>query len=77
MPNDASLAALDVTDRQRGVITRRQALSAGLGAGLIESRLELGRWQRLHTGVYAAFSGPPDRQATLWAAVLRAGKEQP
>lgn len=74
MPYDASLAALDITNRQRGVITRRQALSVGLGAGLIESRLALGRWQRLHTGVYAAFSGPPDRQATLWAAVLRAGQ---
>jgi hypothetical protein len=35
--------------------------------------LESGRWQRLHTGVYAVFTGLPGRQAMLWAAVLRAG----
>jgi hypothetical protein len=32
-----------------------------------------GRWQRLHFGVYAAFTGQPPRLAVLWAAVLRAG----
>jgi hypothetical protein len=74
MPSELSLPLRDITGHQRGVITRRQALSAGLTKDLIESRLELARWQRLHTGVYATFSGPADRQATLWAAVLRAGQ---
>jgi hypothetical protein len=32
-----------------------------------------GRWQRLHFGVYASFTGEPSREAALWAAVLRAG----
>jgi hypothetical protein len=32
-----------------------------------------GRWQRLHFGVYAAFTGEPPREAVLWAAVLCAG----
>jgi hypothetical protein len=32
-----------------------------------------GRWQRLGTGVYAAFTGKPPRAAVLWAAVLRCG----
>jgi len=27
----------------------------------------------MQTGVYAVFSGPPDRRTILWAAVLRAG----
>ena len=36
-------------------------------------KLDSGRWQRLHPGVYAAFSGQPGRDPVLWAAVLRAG----
>jgi predicted transcriptional regulator of viral defense system len=50
-----------------------QLLEAGLSAQLIKRRLERGRWQQLHWGVYAAFTGPPPRTAWLWAAVLRAG----
>jgi len=49
-------------------------MSAGLSPDLIKSKLERQRWQRLHAGVYATFTGRPDREATLWAAVLRAGK---
>src|SRR5215471_11211604 len=58
---------------QQGVITRRQALAAGLTDKAIAGRLDGGRWQRLHTGVYATFSGQVPRLAVLWAAVLRAG----
>jgi hypothetical protein len=63
----------DLLRLQRGVITRRQALAAGLTEKAIVVRLQSGRWQRLQTGVYAAFSGEPPRPAILWAAVLRAG----
>lgn len=63
----------DLAALQRGILTRRQALSAGLTFEMIRAHLERGRWQRLHAGVYAIFTGPPDRQATLWAAVLRVG----
>jgi hypothetical protein len=73
MPCELPVPLRELADRQRGVITRRQALSAGLTTDLIESRLERGRWQRLHTGIYAVFTGVPDRETTLWAAVLRAG----
>lgn len=59
--------------RQSGVLARRQALDAGLTDKAIAVRLRSGRWQRLHAGVYAAFSGEPPRAARLWAAVLRAG----
>jgi hypothetical protein len=65
---------LEVRDRQEGVLTREQALGAGLSKRLIEGRLELGRWQRLHRGVFATFSGPVPRGALLWGAVLRAGE---
>src|SRR5262245_36980743 len=63
----------DLAELQSGVISRQQALSSGMGKDLIAARLHQGRWQRLHTGVYALHSGRVDRQATLWAAVLRSG----
>jgi hypothetical protein len=64
----------DLLARQRGVLSRQQALALGLTSGAIVARLDTGRWQRLHQGVYAAFSGDPGRPALLWAAVLRTGK---
>ena len=64
----------DLADLQRGVISRRQALSAGMSPEAIKGRIERRRWQRFHKGVYGVFTGPADRQATLWAAVLRAGQ---
>ncbi|HEY7265457.1 MAG TPA: type IV toxin-antitoxin system AbiEi family antitoxin domain-containing protein [Trebonia sp.] len=64
----------EVRDRQEGVLTREQALGAGLSRRLIEGRMESGRWQRLHRGVFATFSGPVPRGSLLWGAVLRAGE---
>jgi hypothetical protein len=58
---------------QDGAISRRQLLAAGLTAQMIDTRLERDRWQLLHRGVYAVFSGVPSRDTLLWAAVLRAG----
>jgi hypothetical protein len=59
--------------RQRGVITRGQALGFGLGDDVIGARLRSGRWTAMHRAVYATFSGEPGREAMLWAAVLRGG----
>jgi hypothetical protein len=73
MPYELPESLLELAGRQCGVVTRGQVLSAGLSPDLIDSWLRRGRWQPLHTGVYAVFSGIPDRQAMLWAAVLRAG----
>lgn len=73
MANDLPPALRDLAELQRGVICRNQALACGMSAQAIRCRVESARWQRLHAGVYAAFTGAPDRQATLWAAVLRAG----
>jgi Transcriptional regulator, AbiEi antitoxin len=66
---------LRLLEMQAGVLTRQQALAAGLTQKAIVARLRSERWQRLHAGVYATFSGPPPRPAVLWAAVLRAGPQ--
>jgi hypothetical protein len=56
-----------------GVVTASQAVGAGLNEELLRSRVRQGRWQRIHRGVYATFSGELSREAELWAAVLCAG----
>lgn len=55
------------------MISRRQALAAGLTDAAIEARLRSARWRRLYSGVYATFSGPVPRPARRWAALLYAG----
>jgi hypothetical protein len=58
---------------QAGVITREQALRAGVSRNAIVSKLRHGRWQQVYRGVYATFTGPVAREAQLWAVVLYAG----
>ena len=58
---------------QSGVLARWQALGLGLSPDVIRQRLRRGRWQKIHPGVYACFTGPIGRQPALWAAVLHAG----
>jgi very-short-patch-repair endonuclease len=65
---------LILLDTQCGIIDRSQAMSAGLSHGQIVHRLRSGRWQRVHDGVYATFSGSLSREARLWAALRRAGE---
>jgi hypothetical protein len=62
-----------LADLQRGILTTAQLSAAGMSRELARSRVRQGRWQRLHRGVYAAFSGEPSREAVLWGAVLYAG----
>lgn len=59
---------------QAGVVSRQQAIKAGMSVGEIDARLKFGRWRALHRGVYATFTGPLKRDAQLWAAVLYAGQ---
>jgi very-short-patch-repair endonuclease len=63
----------ELAEAQGGALTRGQALSGGLTATILRFRIERGRWQRLETGVYAVFSGPPGRRTVLWGALLRSG----
>jgi len=58
---------------QDGLATRRQLLELGIAPGLLRARLADGRWQQVHAGVYATFSGPLPPRAVIWAAILRAG----
>jgi hypothetical protein len=69
---DAFQALLEV---QSGVVSRRQATETGMSATSIASKLRSRRWQQLRQGVYATFTGAPDRQAQLWAVLLRAGPD--
>jgi hypothetical protein len=70
-----SSAAPAVARHQGGVISRRQALAAGMTRSQIDARLRSGRWRGLEFGVYATFTGPLSPQARLWAALLRAGPD--
>jgi Transcriptional regulator, AbiEi antitoxin len=58
---------------QEGVLSAAQLVGAGMNREALSSLVRAGRWQRLHHGVYATFSGPVPREAVLWAAVLSAG----
>jgi putative AbiEi antitoxin of type IV toxin-antitoxin system len=69
----AGMELEEVSSRQGGVVTRAQALGAGLTDEAVKARLRSGRWRRLSTGVYATFTGDPPRAARRWAAVLAAG----
>jgi hypothetical protein len=57
---------------QAGVLTRAQMMAAGMTRHALYDRLDRGRWQRLHAGVYATYSGPLARQSLLWGAILGA-----
>jgi hypothetical protein len=63
----------NLAQRQYEVVSRSQAIRAGLSPDMIKFRVRSGRWQQLHLGVYATFSGIPGRGACLWAALLAAG----
>jgi Transcriptional regulator, AbiEi antitoxin len=69
------LSLADCLERQQGVLTREQAIDGGLSRHAIAARVESGRWQRLHRGVFVTFSGPVPRSSLLWGAVLRAGED--
>jgi hypothetical protein len=55
------------------VVSRAQVLGLGLTDGWVQHQLKAQRWQRLHTGVYATFTGEPSWEARCWAALLRCG----
>ena len=58
---------------QFGVVSRSQALRAGLSTDMIKFRVRRGWWRPVHRGVYLTFTGTPGRSAQLWAALLGAG----
>ncbi|MEE6167195.1 MULTISPECIES: type IV toxin-antitoxin system AbiEi family antitoxin domain-containing protein [unclassified Mycolicibacterium] len=58
--------------QQDGVISRRQALGAGLVQHDIRRSLRRNQWARVHAGVYINHTGPLTWSQRAWAAVLYA-----
>jgi hypothetical protein len=73
MPRELPDEVLNLLGYQAGVLSWGQAQRAGMTGKQIDTAARSGRWQRLHAGVYAAFTGEPRRVTLLRAAVLRAG----
>jgi hypothetical protein len=65
---------LILLNAQGGIIDRSQAKQAGFSDRQIWHRLRAGRWQHVHDGVYATFTGALPRDSRLWAALRRAGE---
>jgi predicted transcriptional regulator of viral defense system len=73
MASDIPPSLLELARGQAGVISRRQAISAGMTRAALEAKIASGRWQKIYRGAYATFSGPAGWTARVWAAVLYAG----
>jgi hypothetical protein len=74
MANELPTQVRHLLASQGHVIARSQAIDLGLDGEAIRNRARYGGWQRLAAGVYADFTGVPNREAQLWAALLRAGR---
>jgi hypothetical protein len=73
MGNDIPPRLMELARFQAGVVSRRQAMHVGMSPSSITAKVTSGRWRHLHLGVYATFTGPVTRDASLWAALLYAG----
>lgn len=60
----------DLLALQCGVVSRRQALAAGLGEADVRRLLRRREWTTVHAGVYVDHTGPLLWQQRAWAAVL-------
>jgi hypothetical protein len=75
MPAALTPECLRLLDMQEGVITVTQAMYAGISDKGVRDQVRAGRWQLMHRGVYASFTGQPGRRSELWGALLRAGPD--
>ena len=62
-----------ITSVQRGLITRHQAIGAGLTDSAIGHLVRRGIWRRLRTGLYALNGTPIDWELEVLGAVLLVG----
>jgi len=62
-----------IAARQHCLVTRRQALDAGLSPGAIRARVRSGRWLGVRYDVYALAGAPPTWEQAVLAAVLAFG----
>ncbi|WKG04223.1 type IV toxin-antitoxin system AbiEi family antitoxin domain-containing protein [Mycolicibacterium sp. HK-90] len=63
---------VEILRQQDGVISRRQALDAGLREHEVRRLLRRNEWARVHAGVYVDHTGPLTWPQRAWAAVLYA-----
>jgi len=73
MASELPYTLRNLARHQSGIVCRSQALKGGLSVGMIKFRVSSGRWQQVHPGVYATFTGAAGRGAQLWAALMWAG----
>jgi hypothetical protein len=64
-----------IAELQHGVITRAQALRAGMSLDAIARRLDSGLWIRVAPGVFLVAGSPETWQQELWIARLWAGEK--
>ena len=69
------LAIGAVAARQDNLITAEQLAELGLGRGAIAHRLAIGRWQRLHNGVYLIGPAPATAAVSARAAIYACGPD--
>jgi hypothetical protein len=60
-------------DAQAGIVRHDQERDHGFSEKKIACQLKSQRWQLIHRGIYATFTGTLPRRARQWAAVLWAG----
>ena len=75
MPSLLDPALLALLRRQAGVVSRAQALRAGLTAGQVDRLVARRRWTPLHPRVYLVADHPRTDEARVRAAVLWAGDD--
>jgi very-short-patch-repair endonuclease len=63
-----------IARRQDNVMTLAQLLEAGLGPRGVRHRVQAGKLQRLHRGVFLLGAAPPSRMARARAAVMACGE---
>lgn len=71
--NHDQLAAVAV--EQRGLLTRRQCLAAGMSDKALQWRIDRRRWVAVHPGVYQTAPGREDWWTTALAAHLACGSQ--
>jgi very-short-patch-repair endonuclease len=73
-PGRNESAAHQLAAEQFGVISRVQALAAGLSSAAISRRIKRGTWERVLPGVYGVVGAPASQPREIMAAVLWAGE---
>jgi hypothetical protein len=63
-----------ISARQHGLITRQQAIDAGLSAAAVDRRLTDRRWLALRSGVYAVGGSPHTWEQAVVAVCLAGGR---